>query len=272
MLKLFKNKSKQSEELSFIAHLNTLRWNLLRAITVIIVFAILAFVYKDFLFNEIILLPKSSEFITNRMFCDFAQRFDLPALCINANNLQLINIDMAGQFRIHIHISIITGLVLASPYVVFEVWRFIKPALSKDEKKIANRAVFFISMLFIIGIAFSYFIIVPLTIDFLGNYHVSDTVFNNINLKSYIGITTSVVLATGIAFELPIFIYFFSKIGLLKASFLKKNRKYAIVILLILAAIITPPDAFSQLIVFLPLYMLYEISIILSKIAQRNKK
>jgi sec-independent protein translocase protein TatC len=172
---------------------------------------------------------------------------------------------MAGQFSTHIMVSIVAGFIVAFPYVFWEIWRFIKPALHSNEKKHARGAVFFSSLLFLTGVLFGYFVIVPLSVHFLGNYSVSEQVLNQINLGSYISTVTSVVLAAGIIFELPVIIFFLSKAGLVTPSFLRKYRKHAIVLILILAAIITPPDVFSQILVSLPLILLYEIGILISK-------
>lgn len=172
---------------------------------------------------------------------------------------------MAGQFSTHIMVSLVAGFIIAFPYVFWELWRFISPALHTNEKKHARGAVFFSSALFILGVVFGYYIIVPLSVHFLGGYNVSDQVLNQINLGSYISTVTSVVLAAGIIFELPIVIYFLSKAGLITPDFLRKYRKHSLVIILVLSAIITPPDIFSQVLVALPLLLLYEAGISISK-------
>jgi sec-independent protein translocase protein TatC len=178
---------------------------------------------------------------------------------------------MAGQFSTHIMVSLIAGLIVAFPYIFWEIWSFIKPALHSNEKGHARGAVFFSSMLFLIGVLFGYYVIVPLSVHFLGGYSVSNQVVNQINLSSYISTFSSVVLASGVIFELPVIIYFLSKVGLITPVFLKKYRKHAIVVILIIAAVITPPDVFSQILVSLPLIMLYEISIIISrKVCAKN--
>lgn len=258
---MFRRRKKKQEEMTFMQHLEVLRWHIVRAVISVFVFTAAAFVYKEFIFDTIILLPKTPEFISNQYFCLLAERFEMPSLCINTIPLDIINIDLPGQFKTHIHISIMAGLILSTPYVIWEVWSFIKPALSKKERRYSNGAVIVISLLFFIGVLFSYFIIVPLTINFLGTYQVSEHVTNQINLNSYIRTVTSVTFATGLAFELPVFVYFLSKIGILSPRIMKKNRKYAFVIILILAAIITPPDVFSQFMVLIPIYLLYEMSI-----------
>ncbi len=256
---------KSPNELSFLEHLEELRWHLVRSILAIVVIAIVAFIFKDIIFDEIILGPKSPDFFTNQVLCSLGQLVHVEKLCINTNPFQVINIDMAGQFMTHIIISIITGFILAFPYVFYEFWSFMRPALYQNEKSVARGAVFFSSVLFMLGILFGYFLICPLSVHFLGSYTVSDQVLNQINLKSYISTVASISLAAGLIFELPILVYFLSKIGLVTPEFLREYRKHSLVVILTLAAIITPPDIFSQVLVCLPLLILYEIGIIISK-------
>ena len=172
---------------------------------------------------------------------------------------------MSGQFLIHMYISIAVGFILAIPFVLWEIWRFIKPALKINEKRYSSGAVIVMSFLFLVGICFSYFLIVPLTLNFLGTYRVSDFVVNQITLRSYINTVVSLTFAVGVIFELPVLVFFLTKIGVLTPTFMKKNRKYALVIVLIVSAIITPADIFSQVMVAIPLFALYEISIVISK-------
>ena len=205
------------------------------------------------------------------MLCDFAEFVGVSALCLDNSRLEIINISMSGQFLTHMYISIMSGVILAFPYILHEIWSFIKPALKEKEKKYSGGAVFVCSVLFLIGVLFSYFLIVPLTINFLGTYQVSEAVANNVSLSSYISTVVSVSLSVGIVFELPVFVFFFTRVGLLTPDFLKKNRKYTLVILLIISAIITPPDIFSQIIVVIPLWGLYELSIVIAKRVHKHK-
>jgi len=252
-------------EMGFLDHLEVLRWHILRAFLSIIVFAITAFIFQDFIFNKIILAPKSPTFFTNTELCRFGKFVNVESLCINTTPFQIINIKMSGQFSTSIMVSLVVGFVVAFPYVFWELWSFIKPALYSNEKKHARGAVFVSSALFIIGVLFGYYIIIPLTLQFFSSYNVSTQVINQINLDSYISTFTSVILASGVVFELPIIIYFLSKAGLVTPEFLKKYRKHSLVIILILAAVITPPDVFSQVLVSLPLIVLYEVGIVISK-------
>jgi len=251
--------------MSFWQHMEELRWHIVRSAVVIMVLAIVAFIYKEIVFDYIILAPRDSDFITNRLLCKLADLISVKGLCIDNLSLEIINITMSGQFLIHMYISIAVGLILGFPYVLWEIWRFIKPALKRREKKYSSGAVLVMSLLFLIGICFSYFLIVPLTLNFLGTYRVSDFVENRITLRSYINTVVSLTFAVGVVFELPVLVYFFTKIGILTPTFMKKNRKYALVLVLILSAVITPADIFSQVMVAIPLYGLYEISISVSK-------
>ncbi|PKP35796.1 MAG: twin-arginine translocase subunit TatC [Bacteroidetes bacterium HGW-Bacteroidetes-17] len=268
MTEVNSNKKKQKspeKEMSFWEHLEELRWHIVRSVIAIFIFAIIAFLNRKLIFDVVILAPKDSNFITNRILCQIADYLSISGLCIGEMSLKIINISMSGQFMTHMYISMIVGLVAAFPYVIYEIWSFINPALHSKEKKYSGGAVISSSLLFMLGVLFSYFIIVPLTVNFFGTYQVSDAVENSISLDSYISTVVSVTFAVGLVFELPIFVYFLTKIGIITPSFMKKNRKYMLVILLIIAAIITPPDVFSQILVVIPLYGLYELSISLSK-------
>jgi len=261
-------------EMSFLDHLEELRWHIIRSALAIFVFAIIAFIMKDFIFDTVILHPRMPDFWTNRMLAKLGDLVGTDSLKINQTPLKLISIKIAGQFSTHIWVSIIAGFILASPVVFYEFWRFIKPALYEKEQKIATGAVFYTSFLFILGILFGYYLIVPLSINFLGTYNVSSDVSNQINLISYISSVTSIVLASGVVFLVPIFSFFLSKVGLLTPEFMKRYRKHAYVVMLLLAAIITPPDIFSQIMVCFPLVMLYEIGILISRrvVKKREKE
>ena len=261
-----------NNEMSFLDHLEALRWHLVRSILSIMVFAVVAFVFKDFIFTNIIIAPKTPEFFTNRNLCAFGTWIGIKALCINSEPFQLININMAGQFTTHIMVSMIIGLILSFPYLVFEMWKFIGPALYEKEQKYARGAVFYISLLFILGILFAYFVIIPLSVHFLGTYKVSAEVMNQINLMSYISTVSAITLAAGLIFELPVLIFFLTKIGLVTPEFLRKYRRHSLVIVLALSAIITPPDVFSQILVAFPLMFLYEVGIKLSKRIVREEQ
>ena len=222
-------------EMSFLEHLEELRWHLIRSVTAIMVFAVVAFIFKDFIFNTIIFKPKTPDFWTNRMFAQLGDYIGSEAIKINSQDLQLISIKMAGQFLTHIWTAIVAGFIVASPVVFFEFWRFIKPALYDNEKKHATGAVFFTTLLFSLGVLFGYYLIVPLSIHFLGSYSISGEVTNQININSYISTVVSISLASGVVFLLPIFVYFLSKVGLLTPAFMKQYRKHSYVVMLLLS-------------------------------------
>ncbi len=257
--------------MSFLEHLEVLRGHLLRSLGSVLVFAVIAFLLKDIIFNTILLAPKEADFWTNEMFCRLGKLLNSDRLCLNTQGLEIINIDLAGQFKIHLIISFFGGLILSSPYIFLEVYRFIIPALKDNERKYSRGMVFFTTVLFLIGILFGFFIIIPLTLNFLGGYSVSEEVSNQIALRSYIRSVTSVTLSTGLAFELPILIYFLSKVGLVTPRFMRKYRKHAVVIFLVLSGIITPPDVISQFLVCIPLYILFEASIVISARIERQR-
>jgi sec-independent protein translocase protein TatC len=260
-------------EMTFWEHLDELRGVLIRGIIAIAVVTIVAFSFKNILFDVIILGPKNSDFITYRVLCKLGKMLSMNSLCLDTTSLHLINISLAGQFMAHITTSFIAGLVVASPYIIWEFWRFIKPGLTDNERKNTRGAVLVISTLFLTGILFSYFLAVPLMVNFLGNYQVSASVINTIALDSYTSAVTTMTLLMGLIFEFPIVVLFLTKIGVLTPSFMTKHRKHTIVIILIVAGLITPsPDAFTQLVVAIPLYALYEISVILSKRYSRKQK
>jgi sec-independent protein translocase protein TatC len=265
-------KKRNVDAQGFLDHLEELRWHIIRSIFAIVIVAVVVFILHDFIFDKLLLAPKNPEFFTNRMLCKLGNRLHTENLCINSQPLKIINIKMAGQFAMHIMISLVLGLIFAFPYVFWEFWSFIRPALYEKEVQYSRGAVFFSSLLFLMGVLFGYFVIIPLSVHFLGSYHVSDQVTNTIHLKSYIGTIASIVLASGLVFELPILIYFLSKAGLVYPEFLKKYRRHSMIVILLLAAIITPPDIFSLILVTMPLALLYEVGIVISKRIERQQE
>jgi sec-independent protein translocase protein TatC len=264
VLKKLRGSIDPNKEMSFLDHLEALRWHLVRSAIAIFVFALIAFMNKELIFDGIILAPKNKDFLTYRILCKLSEKYNLD-MCFNSIDFSVINFDISGQFTTHMWIAFMSGFILAFPYFIWELWRFIKPALSDMEKKFSGGIVFFITLLFVSGLLFGYYVITPLSINFLGNYQVSAEVKNTISLDSYINIVTILSLSTGLVFELPMLVYFLSKIGIITPQFMRKYRKHAMVINLIVAAIITPsPDVTSQLLVAIPLFILYEISIFVS--------
>lgn len=259
-------------EMSFLEHLEDLRWHIVRSVLAIVICAIIAFILKSFIVDTIIMSPKLPDFWTNRMFAKLADFTGISDLRINTKELKLISISMSAQFMTHIWVSIVAGFIMASPYVIYQIWSFIKPALYDNERKYSGGAVFYMSFLLILGALFGYFLIVPLSVHFLGSYNLSDEVTNQISVTSYISVVASITLASGIIFELPIFVFFLSKIGILTPGTMKKYRRHSYVALLALSAIITPPDVYSQIMVCLPLILLYEIGIIISKRVEKKRE
>ncbi len=263
MSKLFR-KADPNTEMTFLDHLEALRWHLVRSAVVILSLAVIAFIRKDILFDGVIFAMKRADFPTYRAMCWLSEKYNLD-ICIKDFSFELISINLSGQFTTHMFVAFTAGLIMGMPYLLWEVWRFIKPALSQKEKKYSRGIVFFTSMLFLLGVLFGYYIISPMSVNFLGTYQVSSLVRNQINLDSYISTITILTLSSGVIFELPMVVYFLSKLGIITPKFMRHYRRHSMVVILILAAFITPsPDVSSQLLVALPLFLLYEISIFIS--------
>ncbi|MBL7891453.1 MAG: twin-arginine translocase subunit TatC [Bacteroidia bacterium] len=264
-------KNSPNAEMSFLDHLEALRWHLVRSAIAVVTLGVTLFFMKDLVFDTIILGPKHTDFLTYRLMCRFSHFIGAGEnLCINTIPFSLINTELAGQFTMHMWIAFVGGLIIAFPYILWEIWRFIKPALNDKERNSTSGFVFFASILFLTGVLFSYYMIVPLTINFLGSYQVSTEISNTITMDSYISTVTTLTLATGLVFELPIVVYFLTRFGILSAAFMRQYRKHAAVVILIVAAVITPsPDISSQLLVAIPLYILYEASIFVSRYVER---
>ncbi|NLO70330.1 MAG: twin-arginine translocase subunit TatC [Porphyromonadaceae bacterium] len=259
-------KSSLGFESSFWDHLEVLRWTLLRSLGVLLVLVIVCFGFKDFIFNKVILPPLTSEFHTYRFLCFLADLVKMPGLCPDSFQIQMINITLSGQFMTHMISSLIIAVIITVPYLLYEAWKFVKPALYPNEKKSVGKIFLSSSFLFYLGAAVSYFVIFPFTLRFLGTYQVSETIVNQISIQSYMNTLALLVFFMGIAFELPVVVFLLSQIGLVNKEMLRKFRKYSFVGVLILAAFITPTtDPFTMLLVATPLYLLYELSIVVSK-------
>lgn len=260
----------EEKEMSFLDHLEELRWHIIRALISIMVFSIVAFLAKKIVFHDIILAPSRPDFWTYRMLCKLGQLVNTNVLCIDELPFIIQSRQMTGQFTMHLTSSFVIGLILAFPYAFWELWRFISPGLYSKEKQIARGSVFFVTLLFSIGILFGYFIISPISINFLSNYQLDPSISNEFDIISYVSTITMLVLASGLMFQLPIIVYFFTKAGIVTPSFLRRYRKHAIVVILVVSAIITPPDVMSQILIAIPLILLYEISIFISKNVIKN--
>ncbi len=264
---------KKEENTSFWGHVDLLRTYLIRSFLAIFVLSVLAFFYKDFIFDIIIMSPSDTHFITYRALCKLGMLIHFDGLCFSPFTLNLMNIELAGQFRYHLLISVISGIVVAFPFIAWQLWLFVKPALNSKELKQARGMVSYISGLFLTGILFGYYVVVPLTVNFLATYELSPNIKNQITVGSYISTVSVLTLSMGLVFELPVLVFFLTKIGLLSTKFLRKYRKHAIVVIFIVAGFITPStDMFSQTLVAMPLWALYEISIFISRRVENNRE
>ena len=266
-------------EMSFLEHLEALRWHLVRSFASIIVFSIIAFASKDFVFGTLILGPSEPDFWFYQTACEIGKKLvDSTAFCMDELPFIIQNRKVTGQFSMHITVSLVLGFIMAFPYFFWEMWRFISPALYDNEKKGSKGAVFFVTLLFTLGILFGYYIVTPISINFLSNYQVYYTIENYFDLSSYVSTITMLVLACGLMFQLPMIIFFLSRSGLITPSLLRNYRRHAIVVILVVGAIITPPDPISQVLIALPIMLLYEISISVSgsvlkkRMKQQNQK
>jgi len=270
-----KNKGKSLEsEMSFFDHIDVLRKHLLRALAVIFVLTLGAFYFTDFIFNTIIMGPKDPSFWTYRMLCKLVEKYpSLGAdLCITRIDAKIINTEMAGQFTLQLNSCVMVGIVLGIPYLLFEIWLFVKPALHDTERKSASGFVAFASFLFFLGILFGYYIICPLSINFLTNFTVSTEIENTFTIDSYLSSVMTLTLGSGIIFQLPVIIYILSKLGVMTPAFMRASRRYSTVLILIIAAIVTPTaDPYTMLIVAMPLFLLYELSIYISAAIEKKR-
>jgi sec-independent protein translocase protein TatC len=274
------NTTDKQNKLSFLEHLEALRWLFMRVTVAILVFGIVAFIFIDELFEKIIFAPMNMNFWTYTELCKMTHKLNewVPSLvdaetgCFPDLSMQVMAPKMTTQFMTAMLVSFIAGIIFSFPYIIWEIWRFIRPALYHKEQKGAKGLVFWISLLFILGILFGYYLVAPMSIHFLGSFSVSSQIQNLPSLDSYMGTLFSTVLASGVMFELPVLVYFLSKLGLTTPEGMRKYRKHSIVVTLIVAAVITPPDVFSQIIISIPIILLYEVSIFISAFIHRNKK
>lgn len=271
---LLNKTSATTGEMSFWGHIESLRRHIIRSVIVVAAITVVLFCFPEFLFDTIIFGPLNNNFLTYRAFCNLSHMLDLgDQLCFGNYTFKLQSLGLGDQFTSQMWIAFLGGLILGSPYLLWELWKFIKPALHEKEKKASTGFIISASFLFITGVLFSYYIIVPLTINFLGNYQVSKMVENNFTMDSYISTVTTLTLASGIVFELPVIVYFLTKFGIVTPQFMRKYRKHAVVVILVVAAVITPsPDITSQMLVAFPLYFLYEASIFVSRYVIKQRE
>jgi len=267
----YKEEEEEEQGMSFLDHLEALRWHLLRSVSAVLILTVIAFLAKSIVFGVIILGPSKVDFITYRLFCDLGNYLGVAALCIEELPFTLQSREMTSQFSMHMTSSLVVGFIVAFPYLFWEVWRFISPGLYDKEKNAARGAVFFVSFLFFMGASFGYFVLAPMSINFLSNYQLDPTIINEFDISSYISTLTMLVLASAIMFQLPVVVYFLSKSGLVTAAMLRSYRRHAIVIILVVSAIITPPDVISQILIAMPILVLYEAGIQIAKRLEKEK-
>ena len=244
---------------SMLAHLEELRWHLARSAVAMFIGFFIAFINKSFIFDRIIFACKENTFPTYVFLCNLSEKF-----CIRDMPFILMNVEMAGQFTMHLLVSFAAGIIIVFPYLFFELWSFIAPAMYKNEKRFSIFFSVCSFLLFLFGIFFGYYVIVPFSINFLSSYAISNVIENNIHFISFIKTITTIILTTGFLFQLPLVIYFLTKFNILNSDQLKQYRRHAFVVILVLASIVTPPDMFSQILIGLPIFILYEFSILIS--------
>lgn len=256
----------QEKEMSFLAHLEELRWHLVRSAAAILIVAIGIFAFQTQVFEQLIFAHLKTDFITYKTFCKAFTAIGIDTdFCSISFPQELQSIKPMAQLMTAIWTSLILGFILSFPYVLWEIWRFVAPGLHENEIKKSRGFIWISSLLFFLGVLFSFFVIIPISVFFFYDYQISNLVINKFTLDSYISLVTNTLLGVSLMFELPVIIYFLSKIGLVTPEFLKRYRKHALVLVLILSAIITPPDVASQIIVSIPVLILYEISIKVSR-------
>lgn len=262
---------KGEKEMSFLEHLEEFRWHIIRSLASIAVFAIAAFIFREHIWYHVILAPSRPDFWTYEMFCRLGSLTGAEFFCIDELNFIIQSRRMTAQFTMALVSSFVIGLIIAFPYAFWEFWRFIKPGLYQNEKQLSRGAVFFVTLLFLSGVGFGYYIVSPISINFLTNFTLADSIMNEIDLNSYVSTVMMLTLACGIMFQLPVVVYFLTKAGIITPAFLKTYRKHAIVVILVLSALITPPDVISQLLMCIPLMFLYEISIVVASAIKRKE-
>lgn len=262
----------EEKSMSFFDHVEELRWHLVRSVIAILIGTVLCFIFGTFIFDEIIFGPVDKDFFTYRMICKLSYwLYDSDKLCIGDFEFKAQNISLSGQLVQHIVVAFVGGILLAFPYLLTEIWRFVKPALRPTERRKTTSIVFITSLLFFIGILFGYYLLTPISVNYLFNYTVSERIINQITLDSYISFVTMMTLATGLIFELPLLIYFLAKLGVVSSQLLRRYRKHSVVATLLIAGIVTPPDVASQLVMSVPILFLYEAGIVIAaRVEKRN--
>lgn len=261
-------------EMSFVDHLEVLRGHLFRSVIAIAIGALTIGIFNKFFVHYILMGPTHNNFPTYKVMCRIGKAIHLErALCMTAVEVKMQSTSVAGQFTTFFSVILIGGFIIAFPYVFWQFWKFVKPALTKKELQKTSGVIFWVSLLFFTGVLFGYFVIAPYAINFFAKFQLDKNIENRWTIGSYFDIMTPLILGSGLTFQLPLAMFFLAKIGIVSATILRKIRKYAIVIIFIVAAFITPgPDVISQVIVAVPLLLLYEISIWLTNSVEKQKK
>jgi len=274
-MKLFKRRAKDgtTEEMSFIEHLDVLRGHLFKSALAVAIGAIVMAIYNKFIVQRILMGPTHGDFVTYNFLCRLSQKWGLgDKLCMQAIHVKMQSNTVAGQFNVYFNIILIGGFILAFPYVFWQFWKFTKPALKPKELKNTRGVIFYVSLLFFLGVFFGYFIIAPYTINFFANFVLDSNIENIWTIADYFSTIVPLILGAGLAFQLPLVMYFLAKVGVVSASYLRRVRKYAILIIVVVASIITPPDMLSTIVASVPLLILYEISVLLCVRVEKRAK
>ncbi|WP_152286474.1 twin-arginine translocase subunit TatC [Flavicella marina] len=265
--------SEEKNQMSFLSHLEELRWHLVRSTASIFIFGIVLFVFKTEVYDHFLLAHLDSNFVTYQWFCNAFQTIGIDSdFCGVSFPQKLQSLSMTNQLMNAIWSSLILGLIISFPYVLWEMWKFIAPGLHESERKKSKGFLFITSVLFFAGVLFSFYVIVPMSVYFFYHFEITDAIQNNFTLSSYISMVTNTILGVSVVFELPVLIFFLTKLGLITPEFLKTYRKHALVVVLLLSAIITPPDIASQIIVSIPVLILYEVSIFVSRFVVKKQE
>jgi sec-independent protein translocase protein TatC len=271
---ILKSLTPEGDEMTFVDHLEALRWHIVRSLLAIIFFAILIFIKIDWVFDRVISGPLQNDFVSYLAFCKLSHLLHLgDALCMPPMNIKMQTTEFSSQFMSSITIAFVGGFIAAFPYIFWEIWRFVKPALKPSEIRSTRGSIFFVSFFFFLGASFGYFLLGPFTFNFLSNYTLGTSYIleTKPTLNDYLENLVNIIIGCGLAFELPVLAYVLTKIGLITPDFLQASRKYAIVVILVISAVITPsPDWSSQMLVFVPLFLLFQLSIRVSKRAYKE--
>ncbi len=258
--------------MAFVDHIEELRWHLIRSLLAILIGGVIIFFNIEWIFDRIILGPAHTDFISYRILCKLGALIHVDALCLQDVQLEFQNTELSGQFMMSFSVSFMIGFIIAFPYVFWEFWKFIKPALKPSELKYARGIVFWTSLLFFAGVLFAYYVVAPFTINFFAAYQLSPSFKNIITISNYYDTMSDLILGLGLVFELPVVVFFLSRIGFLTPKLMRDKRNYAILIIFVLAAVITPPDWFSIWLVAIPLLILYEAGITISERAVKERR